>query len=161
MCSFSVRFRHSSWSTSPRSSRLTRSLVLSVASCNVTSFTARACEKSSLSLNEGYNFAAHVSSTIAGWMLSRHHSLFLQSLRALPRAAGRTSGAAAPHTTPPRAARVGRCLQSSTALVVVLQNDFMSLVFTNTAPTQHPSSCSSHVRSSSMFVYCRISPGFS
>ena len=75
---------------------------------------------------------------------------------------GRTAGAQAPHTLLPRAARVRRCLQSSTALVVVLQNDFMSLDFTNTAPIQHPSSCSSHIRSSStMFVHCRISPGFS
>ena len=130
----------------------------------------------------------------AGLMLSRHHSLFLESLpagctrgyascvhressvspqQALPRpvvllttrtstCCGRTAGAPAPLTPLPRAVRAGRCVQSSTALVVVLQNNFMSLVLTNTAPTQHPSSCSSHVRSSStMFVHCRISPGFS
>ena len=59
-------------------------LVLSVASCNVTSFTARACEDlPSVSIfNEGYNFAVHVSSTMASLMLSRHHSLFLESLPA-------------------------------------------------------------------------------
>ena len=45
----------------------------------------------------------------------------------------RTAGAQAPHTPFPRAARAGRCLQSSTALVVVLQNDFTSFDFTNTA----------------------------
>ena len=146
----------------------TRSLVLSVASCNVTSFTARACEDlSSVSIiNEEYNFAVHVSSTMAGLMLSRHRSLFLGSLPAgctrgyascvhressvfsskrTSTCCGRTAGAPAPLTPTPRAARVGRCLQSSTALVVVLQNDFMSLDFTNIAP-QHPSSCSSHVR---------------
>ena len=62
----------------------TRSLVLSVASCNVTSFTARAREDlPSVSIfNEGHNFAVHVSSTMAGLMLSRHHSLFLESLLA-------------------------------------------------------------------------------
>ena len=128
--------------------------------------------------NEGYNFTVHVSSTMASLMLSRHHSLFLESLpagcargyasfvhressvspqHALPRAGWCSSAA---HTSS-AAARVRRCLQSSTALVVVFANDFMNLVFTNTAPTQHPSSCSSHVRSSSTtFVHCRISPGF-
>ena len=61
----------------------TRSLVLSVASCNVASFTARACEKlPSVIFNEGHNFAVHVSSTMAGLRLSRHHSLFLESLPA-------------------------------------------------------------------------------
>ena len=35
---------------------------------------------SSFSLNEGYNFAVHVSSTMASLMLSRHHSLFLECL---------------------------------------------------------------------------------
>ena len=114
--------------------------------------------------NEGYHFAVHVSSTMASLMLSRHRSLFLESVpagctrgyascvhressvspqHALPRAA------VSPHNTHLHgAARVGRCLQSSTALVVVLQNHFMSLVFTNTTPTRHRSSCSSHVRSS-------------
>ena len=120
---------------------------------------------------------------MAGLMLSRHHSLFLESLPAgctrgyascvhressvspqhgLPRAAVLLNThfhvlrflLLVLHTPLPRAARVGRCLQCSTSLVVVLQNDFMSLVFTNTAPTQHLSSCSSHVRSSStMFVH--------
>ena len=164
--------------------------MLSVASCNVTSFTARACEDlPSVSIfNDGYNFSVHVSSTMAGFMLSRNRSLLLESLpagcsrgyascvhressvsprHALPRAfsltrtstcCGRTAGAPAPHTQRPRAARAGRCLQGSIALIV----DFTRLDFTNTAPTQHLSSCSSHVRSSSTtFVHCRLSPGFS
>ena len=106
--------------------RFTRSLVLSVASCNVTSFTARANEDlPSVSIfNERYNFAVHVSSTTASLMLSRHHSLFgtstccgFSSTRTST-CCGRTVGAPAPHTPLPRAARVRRCLQSSTALVV-------------------------------------------
>ena len=148
--------------------------MLSVASCNITSFTARACE------DLPSDFAVHASSTMAGLMLSRHHSLFLESLpagctrgyascvrressfspqHALPRAAGRTAGAPAPHTPLPRAGRVGRCLQSSTALVV----DFTSLDCTeHCTPTQDPSRCSPHARSgSTMFVHCRISPRFS
>ena len=61
----------------------TRSLVLSVASCNVASFTARAREDlPSVIFNERHNFAVHVSSTMAGLRLSRHHSLFLESLPA-------------------------------------------------------------------------------
>ena len=54
--------------------RFTRSLVLSVASCNVKS--SRVC------LDEGYNFLVHVSSTMASLMLSRQNSLFLESLPA-------------------------------------------------------------------------------
>ena len=110
-------------------------------------------------------------SRLAGLMLSRHHSLLFESLPA-----GCTRGYAScvhhessvsPQHALPRAAGgllvlQRRTHQNSTALVVVLQHDFMSLDFTNSAPTQHPSSCSSHVRSSStMFVHCRISLGFS
>ena len=70
----------------------------------------------------------HVSSTMASLMLSRHHSLFLESLpasctRGFASCVHRESsvspqhaaGAPAPLTPPPRAAREGRCLQSSTA----------------------------------------------
>ena len=64
--------------------RFTRSLVISVASCNATSFTSCACEDlPSVSIfNEGYNLAVHVSSTVASLMLSRHLSQFLEYLPA-------------------------------------------------------------------------------
>ena len=50
----------------------------------VTSFAARACEDlpSVNIFNEGYNFAVHVSSSMASLMFSRHRSLLLESLPA-------------------------------------------------------------------------------
>ena len=126
--------------------------------------------------NEGYDFAVHVSSIMAGWMLSRHHSLFLESLpagctRGYASCVHRESSISRQHALPRAAVLLNthfhilradcwcfsaahtpsaRCAcKALSPLVVVLQEGFMSLVFTNTAPAQHPSSCSSHVRSSS------------